>query len=452
MGHVVRMTLTGAIGITFVFLVDAAGLFWVSRLGDARLVAAIGYAFAIQFFSVSAGIGLMIAASAIVSRSIGAGDRPLARRQATSSVVTACIVQFSIGFLIVIFRHPIIAMSGATGDTAAMAARYLVISLPSLGVMAVGMICSGVLRANGDAARAMFVTLSSGAFAMVMDPVLILGLGLELDGAALGLVMSRFVMAAVALHLVINKSKLMARPRLTDIAATFVPFMAIGIPAVLTQMATPVGNYLLTMVMAPFGDEAVAGWAVIGRLTVVAFGGIFSLSGAIGGIFGQNYGAHQYDRLRSTYRDAIIFGLVYTLVAWALLMTASEFVIAGFALLPQGASVVRAFTHVGTLGFIFASGMFVSSAAFNALGKPGRSTFNNWVRDGVLTLPLGLWLAGVFGAPGVIYAQALASVLVGIGAAIWGWRYVTGLAHSSLPALDLEPPQPYAHPNRFRRR
>lgn len=42
MGHVVRMTMTGAVGITFVFLVDAAGLFWVSRLGDPRLVAAIG--------------------------------------------------------------------------------------------------------------------------------------------------------------------------------------------------------------------------------------------------------------------------------------------------------------------------------------------------------------------------------------------------------------------------
>ena len=45
MGHVVRMTMTGATGITFVFLVDATNLFWVSLLGDARLVAAIGFAF-----------------------------------------------------------------------------------------------------------------------------------------------------------------------------------------------------------------------------------------------------------------------------------------------------------------------------------------------------------------------------------------------------------------------
>ena len=80
MGHVVRMTATGAMGITFVFLVDAANLFWVSQLGDPQLVAAIGYAYAVQFFSVSVAVGLMIGATAVVSRSIGEGRRAQARR------------------------------------------------------------------------------------------------------------------------------------------------------------------------------------------------------------------------------------------------------------------------------------------------------------------------------------------------------------------------------------
>ena len=63
MGHVIRMTMTGAVGITFVFIVDAANLFWISWLGDERLVAAIGFAFSIQFLSVAGGVGLMIASS-----------------------------------------------------------------------------------------------------------------------------------------------------------------------------------------------------------------------------------------------------------------------------------------------------------------------------------------------------------------------------------------------------
>ena len=67
MGHVLRMTLAGTAGITFMFLVDAANLFWISQLGEVQLLAAIGFAFAIQFFSISFGLGLMIAATAIVS-------------------------------------------------------------------------------------------------------------------------------------------------------------------------------------------------------------------------------------------------------------------------------------------------------------------------------------------------------------------------------------------------
>ena len=107
MGHVVRMTLAGATGITFVFLVDAANLFWIAKLDQPRLMAAIGFSFAIQFLSVSVGIGLMIAATALISRAIGQGRRGLARRQATSAVLLAFALQTIVGLLILIFRHDI---------------------------------------------------------------------------------------------------------------------------------------------------------------------------------------------------------------------------------------------------------------------------------------------------------------------------------------------------------
>lgn len=452
MGHVVRMTLTGAMGITFVFLVDAANLFWVSQLGDPRLVAGIGFAFAIQFFSVSAGIGLMVAATALIARAIGAGDRDLAQKSATSAATMAFLFQSVMAALIVWFRHDLVAMSGATGDTAVLAARYLAMSVPSLPIMAIAMIGSGALRAQGDGARAMFVTLTSGAFAMVVDPILIFVLGLGLDGAAIGLNISRTVMLVMALRFVVGKYHLMTLPRLNDVRDTVKPYFIIAIPAILTQMATPVGNYLMTSVMAQFGDDAVAGWAVVGRMTVVAFGGIFSLSGAIGGIFGQNFGARRYDRLKTTYRDAIVFGLGYTMVTWLVLYLASPVIVAGFDLTPLGGQVVYAFGTIGAGGFVFATVLFVSNAAFNALGKPGRSTFSNWMRDGVVTLPLALWLAGMFGAVGVVYAQAAASAIIGTLAAIWGWVYVRELSRQELPPLDLAPPRPYANADRFRRR
>lgn len=452
MGHVARMTLTGAMGITFVFLLDAANLFWIAQLGDPKQLAATGFAFAIQFFSVSVGIGLMIASTALVSRAIGAGDRARARRTVTAAAITAGSFQLVNAGVILWFLDPILALSGAEGETAEYAARYLRISLPSISIMAVGMVANGALRAEGDGKRSMYVTLTSGAVAMIIDPFLIYGLGWGLDGAAVGLILFRVVMISMAFYYAIGLYDLIAKPDWSDFKANLRPYLAIAIPAMLTQLATPVGNYLLTLSVAPFGDEAVAGWSVVGRLAVVAFGGIFSLSGAIGGIFGQNFGAGAFDRLRSTYRNALLFGLIYTLITWALLALATPLVIAGFGLSGQAIEVVRAFSYLGAGAYVFSSALFVSNAAFNALGKPIRSTILNWTRDGILILPLALWLTGIFGAPGAVYAQTLAAAVVGGLAVVWGWRFVLGLSQTEQRQFEPEATRPYPSADRFRRR
>ena len=427
MGHVVYMTLTGALGITFVFLVDLANLFWLSQLGDPRLVAAIGYAFAVQFFSVSTGIGLMIAATVLVSTRIGKGQRQRARREATTSMLITMGFQAVVATLIVAFRYPLLEMVGATGGTADLAARYLLWTIPSLVVMAAGLVGSAVLRAEGDGKRAMFVTLTSGSVSMAVDPFLIIYLGWGLDGAAIALIISRFVLAGMALRFVIGTHGLLAIPSWRTIRRVWKPYFAIALPAMLTQISTPFGNYLLTGVIASFGDDAVAAWAVVNRLTVVAFGGIFSLSGAIGGIYGQNFGAKQYDRLRQTFRDSLIFCACYTVVAWMLLSLSAEWMIGVFDLKGDGVGVYRAFAYVGSAAFVLVGALFVSNATFNSLGKPTRSTLANWARDGLLMLPAAMLGAAWLAAPGVVYAQALAGGFVGILAALWSLHFLRGI-------------------------
>lgn len=452
LGHVVRMTATGALGITFVFVVDAANLLWISQLGDKQLVAAIGFAYAVQFFSVSVAVGLMIAATAVVSRSIGGGDRDKARRQAGAAVVIAAATLAVVSLLIVGLRHQLVGWAGAEGETARLAARYLAITIPSLIPMSAALVMSGTLRADGYGAKAMYITLIAGTVLLVIDPFLIFYLEWGLDGAAIGLVLFRFALLALAVRFAIYDLHLVDRPRLSTLRNIGAPFVAVAIPAIATQMSTPVGNYLLTRVMAPFGDDAVAAWAVVGRLTVVVFGGIFALSGAIGGIFGQNFGAGQLARVRSTYRDALIFCLLYTLVAWGLFVALVPYIISAFDLRGQGAEVLNAFAVIGVGGFVFFGALFVSNAAFNNLGKPGRSTLMNWIKDGVLAMPAAIWFAGIFGAAGVIYGQAAAGIFVGAISALWGWIYVKGLRADDARGLDATPARPYPNPDRHRSR
>ena len=169
--------------------------------------------------------------------------------------------------------------------------------------MALGMGASGVLRAVGDARRAMYVTLSGALVIAVLDPLLIFGLGLGWQGAAVGMMVSRLIFALVGLHGVARVHGLLARPTRADLARHAGPMAHIAGPAVLTAIASPVAAGFAASVIARFGDEAIAGNAIVERLVPFAFGGLFALSGAVGPILGQNWGAQRHDRMRRILRE-----------------------------------------------------------------------------------------------------------------------------------------------------
>lgn len=425
MRHVIVMTMAGMIGLTFMFIVDAVTLFWVSQLDQEILIAAMGFAWTIQYFTISVGVAFMIAASALVARSMGQENWGVARRQATvSAVLTTSILTISVLFLL-LFRRDILSLVGAEGQVLDIASDFLLISVPTLPVMAIGMIGSAILRAEGDALRSMAGTLSAGIAAMIFDPLFIFGLDMGIQGAALGISVSRILSALLTMYFVIKVKDLMAWIDLEDVQLFAKPFLIIALPTILTQMSSPIGNLIATREISNFGDSAVAGWAVLGRILVVAFGGIFALSGAIGGIVGQNYGALKFERVRGAYRDSLIFSTLYVLVAWAIMAALTPTIINLYSLSDGAGEIVRAFTYIAAGSFSFVGALYVSNACFNNLGRPLYSTGFNWIKDGIFMYPLCL-LGGIyFGASGVVYGQAMAGVFGGLFAALFGWRFIS---------------------------
>ncbi|MEE8455126.1 MAG: MATE family efflux transporter [Limibaculum sp.] len=444
MRHVAVMTVTGGVGLMSLFLVDVANLFYISMLGQAELAAAIGFAGTVQFFMISVSIGLSIAATATVSRAVGAGDAVGARRLAASSMLILVAVLGLVAALIWQNRRAALMLIGAEGETLEIASGFLAIVLPSMPVLGVGMVSAGLLRSVGDARRAMFVTLTAGAVGAALDPLFIFdfGFGLGVNGAAIVSVLARLVTAAVGLWGAVRVHDLIGRLDLAAALGDARQLMAIAGPAVATQVSTPVGNAYLTRLVSEYGDSAVAGWAVTGRFTALAFAGIFTLSGALGPILGQNLGAGLYPRIRRAYRDALVFTACYVLIAWALLWLASDLIVAGFGLTGAGAEVLRAFTTFGAGAFLFTGALFVSNAAFNNLGRPAWSTGFNWTRAALAIPALGFVIGGAFGASGVVVIQALAALLVGTVAALTALRYVDRLSAPPDGERGYSTPQP----------
>lgn len=416
--HVLTMTAASSVGLAAMFAVDIVSLFYISLLGQPALTAAIGYAGTLLFFVSSLSIGLSIACSALTSRALGAGERTQARLLGGSSVVLMLVCMVTVALVLWPLLGDCLTLLGAQGDTHALALRYARQVLPTAPLIGMGMCCSALLRSVGDARGAMALTLFSGAASAVLDPLCIFGLGLGLDGAALSQWCARSALVALGLWMVLKKHDLLRVPSLPVLGETLPTFMAIGLPAVLTQIATPVGNAFVTHAIAPFGDGAVAGWAVVVRLIPVAFVVLFALSGAIGPIVGQNLGAGRFDRLRQTLRQSLALVLVYVAVVWLLLALGANLIADAFGAQGEAREVIVFFCRFVAGSFAFNGALFVANAAFNNLGFAFYSTALNWGRATLGVAPF-VWVgAALGGTQGIMAGYGLG--VVGFGAiGIW---------------------------------
>ncbi|WP_430450214.1 MATE family efflux transporter [Rhodophyticola sp.] len=412
--HISIMSLTASIGLMAVFLVDFIDMIFIAMLGKAELAAAVGYAGAILFFTTSFGIGMAIAGGALVARALGEGDAMLAQRRATNSLIFGVAFGAVFSAIVWVNLHGLTALVGASGQTQDLAVQYLRIIIPSLPFLLVGMVGGAILRAHGDARRAMMATIYGGLVNAVLDPILIFGLDLELTGAALASVAARVTIAATALIPILRHHGGFGQPDLPGLRADLSPVVTLAFPAILTQLATPVGQAYVTRSMASYGEEAVAGMAIVARLTPVAFGVIFALSGAVGPIIGQNFGARDAARVRRAYWDGLIFTALVVILVTAVLFALRGPIADLFSASGITRDLVFLFCGPLALAFFFNGMIFVSNAAFNNLGHPYYSTWINWGRHTAGTIPLVIVFSVWFGAAGVLIGQAVGGVLFGL--------------------------------------
>ena len=418
MRHVMAMTAASATGLLAMFGVDLVDMYFLTLLGEQALVAAVGFAGTLVYFLVSVSIGLQIALGALVARSEGAFRRDLAQRYCTSAMLFNGGTSLLVSLLGWFFLPQLLALLGAKGQTLEFAIRYGSIMLPSIPILVVGMSAAAGVRAVGDARRAMWATVVGSFVNAGLDPLFIFTFGWGLEGAAWASVVSRVVVLVLAWHALASVHKLPRRISYGEFRSDLGPILAIAGPAVLTNLATPIGNSFVLRTMSQFGDSAVAGAAIMGRITPVAFAAIFALSGAVGPIIGQNAGAGYYQRVRSTLRDAMIFNFVYVVLVWALLAACADMIVGVFSASEPAAQLIYFYTYWLVGVFAFNGSLFVANACFNNLGRPRWATAFNFGKVLLGVIPAVYFGAQWYGARGVFAGEAIGAMLFGILAMI----------------------------------
>lgn len=421
--HILVMSGAGGVGLGAIFLSDLANVVFLSWLNDQAILAAVGYASSILFVTISVGIGLGIAATTMVSRTLGEGRRLRAARFATNAHVLSLVAGVVAAALVIAATPWLLSLLGAEGRAHALATRYLTIVTLGMPALTVAMTSASVLRSVGDARRAMNVTLYGAVVNTILDPILIFGFDLGIDGAAWATVGARIAFMGIGLYGVAHVHGLITPPRLPALVSDASLFARIAGPAIMTNVASPVASAYVTAAISMHGDDAVAGWAIIGRIMPVAFGPIYALSSSIGPIIGQNFGAGDGFRVRRALSLALGVNAGFTLAAWLLLALLSNQLNALFGTSGEAARLITLFNVWLSPLFVFMGALFVVNAVFNTLGFAHYATLLNWGRATVGTAPLVHAGSAVAGAEGILFAYMAGGIVFG-ALAVWLCRYL----------------------------
>ncbi|AXA33061.1 MATE family efflux transporter [Francisella adeliensis] len=422
--HVIIMSLTSSIGLIAIFIVDLLDMFFLSILGEVELASAVGYAGTISFFTTSIGIGISIAMGALISRSVGEGKKNQANCYLINIYLIALIITVPIAIIVWLYIPDLLMLIGAKERTLELATQYLKILIPSFPILVLGIASGAALRAFGDAKFSMYSTLAGGLVNAILDPIFIFLLAMNVEGAAVASVFARVTILLVAFFALVIKYKVSLVFYWKGFKDSLYPILKVAFPAILTNMTTPIGTAYTIAEMSKFGDSAVAGMSVIGRLSPVAFAIVFAVSGAIGSIIGQNLGAKNINRVKKTLTSSLWFVCIVVLIVSIVLMSINGYLVYMFQLDSEAAQLMYVFSHFIAISYIFVGAGFIANAAFNNLGKPLYSFVVNMLKATVFTMPFVYFGGQNYGAEGILVGQGIGSLIIGLVAYIFAHRYV----------------------------
>jgi len=400
-------------------------ILFVSRIG-VEAVATVGLTESVITIVYSISIGMSLGATAMVARRVGEKNPEEAAVASVQAIGIGVLVSVLIGMVGVVYADRILELMGGSEEVIREGAIYTRIAMGSNVVIMLLFLLNGIFRGAGDASLAMQSLWLANGINIILDPILIFGIGpfpeLGLKGAAIATATGRGVGVLFQFWLLVRGSSVV---RLTfehlrvrwDIIRRLVKVSANGAFQFLISSASWI---FLMRIIALFGDEAVAGYVIAIRLIIFTILPSWGLSNAAATLVGQNLGAGHPERAeRSVWRAGLINTIFLMSVSVIYIIFAPQ-IIQIFDDTPAVVEAGVVTLRIICLGYIFFGYGMVLSQAFNGAGDTRTPMLINIVCFWLLEIPLGYFLAVTLemGLAGVCWAIAIAETMLAIMAAI----------------------------------
>jgi putative MATE family efflux protein len=418
--HLLRLTLPSIGGMFAIMVFNLTDTWFVSRLGTDEL-AAMGFTFAVVMIIGALAIGFSTGSASIISRAIGSGNRPLARRTTSDGLVLTIVGTAVISLLGYFTITPLFTLLGASGHVLELVREYMQIWFLGAVFAILPPVSDGCLRAAGDMVLPVIVMCACALLNVVLDAILIFGWGpfpaMGMAGAALATVIARGAGATASLVLLHFKLDLIdwKLPHLRALLRSWKNIIALGIPAAITQALNPVAQGFYIRLAAGIGGvQAVAAMASGTRIESILFILSMAYSTAITPFVGHNYGANAHDRVQETRSISIRFAGLYGGLTFLLLLPCAHLLARIFSDDPIVVRLSTIYLLIAAVGHI---GVHISqwmSQLLSVIGKPRPVMVITLCRVFIFIMPLSLLGGRLYGFAGLVSGITVGNLLSGV--------------------------------------
>jgi Na+-driven multidrug efflux pump len=201
-----------------------------------------------------------------------------------------------------------------------------------------------------------------------------------------------------------------------DLAEQARAIIRVGLPASFSNAINPLGLSVLTALVALEGEAAVAGFGAAGRLQSFVIVPLLGLSGAIGAIVGQNWGARRFDRAREATLYAAGFCVVWGLLVAILMMAAGASLARVFTDDPAVVAEFDLYLKIAAWGYAGFGLLIVGNGIMNAVDKAAFALVQSVARVFLVMLPVALMLQPGMGSAAIFTAELAANLFGGVSA------------------------------------
>ncbi len=410
---VFKNALPAMAAMLMVLIYNLADTFFIGQTHDALQVAAVSLATPVFLIFMAVGTVFGMGGTSVISRALGEGRKDYAKKVCSFCMWGCVIMGVVMAALFLIFMEQILSLIGASSDTWDLAKTYLMIVVCSGPFVLISNCYTNVIRTEGESGRACMGQLLGNLLNVVLDPIMILGFGWNIAGAAIATVIGNVFGAGYYItYFLRGKSSLSVRLKdftLREKVCSSV--LAIGVPAALGSMLMSVSQIIINSQMAEYGDMAIAGMGVAMKVVTITGMVCIGLGQGVQPLLGYCVGAKLWKRFKDVFKFSFIFsfilGVVLTVVCYLFTNQIVSAFLADVTAFDYAVQFAKILLTTSPIFGVF----YVLTNALQAMGAATASLVINLSRQGIIFIPVLFILKAVLGLTGLVWAQPVADIL-----------------------------------------